>query len=109
MRFHDLRHTAATLLVREKVPMQHVQRILRHADIKLTVDTYGHLVVEDLHDSVGLLPAIDSVTAPDLASTAPKPRRQITRRFVPLCPPLSGFVSGRSGGCPATRSRCCSR
>jgi excisionase family DNA binding protein len=42
--------------------MQHVQRIPRHADIKLTVDAYGHLVVEDQHDSVGHLPAIDSAS-----------------------------------------------
>ena len=48
MRFHDLRHTTGTLLLRSGIQMQHVQRILRHADIKLTVDMYGHLVVEDL-------------------------------------------------------------
>jgi integrase len=31
MRFHDVRHTTATLLLKAGVPIQHVQRILRHA------------------------------------------------------------------------------
>ena len=66
MKFHSLRHTVATLLLRAKVPMQHVQRILRHTDIKLTVDTYGHLVVEDLHDSVGTLPRAGRYSPPPL-------------------------------------------
>jgi len=56
MRFHDLRHTTATLLLRAGVPIQHVQRILRHADIRTTVGTYGHLSNEDLRAPLALLP-----------------------------------------------------
>ncbi|MEI7703480.1 MAG: site-specific integrase [Deltaproteobacteria bacterium] len=52
MRFHDLRHTTATLLLRAGVDLVRVQRILRHSDVRLTADTYGHLVVEDLRDAV---------------------------------------------------------
>lgn len=52
MRFHDLRHTCATILLRSGVPVQHVQRILRHASITTTVDTYGHLLTEDLRSAV---------------------------------------------------------
>jgi integrase len=48
MVFHDLRHTTATLLMRAKVPMVHIQRIMRHASIHTTTSTYGHLDVEDL-------------------------------------------------------------
>lgn len=50
--FHDLRHTCATLLLKAGVPVQHVQRILRHATITITVDTYGHLLTEDLRSAV---------------------------------------------------------
>src|SRR5439155_13838674 len=39
MRFHDVRHTTITLLLRLKVPMHLVQRIARHSNIRLTVDT----------------------------------------------------------------------
>jgi integrase len=52
MRFHDVRHTAITLLLRLKVPMQLVQRIARHSNIRLTVDTYGHLDVSDLREAM---------------------------------------------------------
>jgi integrase len=45
-RFHDLRHSSATILLTAGVPMQHVQRILRHANVSTTVDLYGHMVAE---------------------------------------------------------------
>lgn len=47
---------AITLLLRAGVPMQHVQRIARHADIALTVGTHGHLVVDDLREAIEKLP-----------------------------------------------------
>ena len=56
MRFHDLRHSTATLLLRERVDAHRVQRLLRHRDVKTTTGTYGHLVVEDLRDAINLLP-----------------------------------------------------
>jgi integrase len=56
MRFHDLRHSTATLLLRDGVDLHRVQRILRHKDVKLTVGTYGHLLVEDLRSAVDRLP-----------------------------------------------------
>lgn len=52
MRPHDMRHTVATHLLRSGVPIQHVQRILRHKSIKTTVDTYGHLLTDDLRLAV---------------------------------------------------------
>lgn len=63
-RFHDLRHTCATLLLKAGVPVQHVQRILRHASITITVGTYGHLLTEDLRSAVEKLgpPAVHSAT-----------------------------------------------
>jgi len=64
MRFHDLRHTTATLLLRKLVPMHLVQRILRHSNVRLTVDTYGHLEVDDLRGVMesalaGMVPEIE--------------------------------------------------
>jgi len=56
MRFHDLRHTTATLLLRERVDAHRVQRVLRHRDVKTTTGTYGHLVVEDLREAINKLP-----------------------------------------------------
>jgi hypothetical protein len=52
MRFHDLRHIAATLMLRAGVDAHRVQRILRHASVTTTTGTYGHLALEDLRDAV---------------------------------------------------------
>jgi integrase len=54
IRLHDLRHSAATNLIKAGVPLAHVQRILRHASIRTTVDTYAHLEADDLRASVEL-------------------------------------------------------
>lgn len=44
VRFHTLRHTAATLLLADGAPLFDVSRILGHSQITTTADTYGHLV-----------------------------------------------------------------
>jgi integrase len=49
VRFHDLRHTAATLLLSGGVHPKVVSEMLGHSTITLTLDTYSHLVPV-LHD-----------------------------------------------------------
>lgn len=44
IRFHDLRHSCATLLLKMKVPPKVVQEILGHSSIVITMDTYGHVL-----------------------------------------------------------------
>jgi integrase len=44
IRFHDLRHTAATLLLAQGVHPKIVQERLGHAQISLTLDTYSHVL-----------------------------------------------------------------
>lgn len=44
IRFHDLRHTAATLLLGANVNAKVVQEILGHSTIALTLDTYSHVL-----------------------------------------------------------------
>ena len=44
IRFHDLRHTSATLLLAEGVHPKVVQERLGHSNISLTLDTYSHAV-----------------------------------------------------------------
>ena len=48
MWFHDIRHATATLLLQAGDPIQHVQRILCHANARTTVDTTGTSANEDL-------------------------------------------------------------
>lgn len=44
IRFHDLRHTHATLLLQAGVNPKVVQERLGHSQISLTLDTYSHVV-----------------------------------------------------------------
>jgi integrase len=47
MRFHDLRHSCVTLLLRLKVPPHIVQAIVGHADVQVTIAVYAHASLED--------------------------------------------------------------
>jgi len=44
IRFHDLRHTCATLLLGRSVHPKFVQELLGHATIAITLDTYSHVL-----------------------------------------------------------------
>jgi integrase len=44
MRFHDLRHSAATILLTMGVHPKVVQELLGHSQISMTMDTYSHVL-----------------------------------------------------------------
>ena len=44
VRFHDLRHTCATLLLSKNVHPKYVQEFLGHSSVSITLDTYSHFV-----------------------------------------------------------------
>jgi integrase len=61
IRFHDLRHTTASLLLMAGANPAAVQRILRHADPRITTEVYGHLLPGYLRTEIdrlsfGLMP-----------------------------------------------------
>lgn len=62
---HDLRHTAATLMLKRGVPVEVVSRILGHARVSITLDIYRHV-----------LDAEKEQVMPDLFD-APLPVRQV--------------------------------
>ena len=55
IRFHDLRHTYASLLLVNGVPIKYVQRQSGHASITMTMDLYTHLLPEVNDKCVNLL------------------------------------------------------
>jgi len=44
IRFHDLRHTFGSLLIRAGAPLTYVRDQMGHSSIQITVDTYGHMI-----------------------------------------------------------------
>jgi integrase len=44
IRFHDLRHSAATILLKMGINIKVVQEILGHSDIKMTLGIYSHVL-----------------------------------------------------------------
>lgn len=47
-RMHDLRHSHASYLIHQNLPMNIIQRRLGHESVKTTSDTYGHLMPDAL-------------------------------------------------------------
>jgi integrase len=44
IRFHDLRHSAATILLSMGIPIKVVQELLGHSDVAMTLRVYGHVM-----------------------------------------------------------------
>ncbi len=63
IRFHDLRHTFASLLLQNGESPTYVKDQLGHASIKMTVDIYGHLVPGANRQAVNRLPSLDGFQA----------------------------------------------
>ena len=76
IRFHDLRHTYASLLIQNGEPLTYVKEQMGHSSIQVTVDVYGHLVPSANRAAVDKLDAVPVRTAPADALTA-------TAQFVP--------------------------
>ena len=89
IRFHDLRHTTATLLLRSGVPLVVVQKVLRHRDPKLTEATYGHLAMDYLRTEVNRL-KLEGMPMPE----APRARAAARARVPPVSPTPSRTPKG---------------
>ena len=44
VRFHDMRHTFATLMLKNRADLNTVSKMLGHSSVKVTLDVYGHIV-----------------------------------------------------------------
>jgi integrase len=57
IRFHDLRHTCATLLLSRGVSVRMVMDIMGHSQIAVTMNTYGHVIPAMQHEAAGHMDA----------------------------------------------------
>ena len=78
LRVHDLRHTAASLMIQAGYPPKMLQEIMGHASITTTLDLYGHLYPGDmdryadrLNEAAGMMRGYGH---PRTASSQPCPR-----------------------------------
>jgi integrase len=69
IRFHDLRHTAASFMLNSGVPVLMVSKRLGHSSVSTTLDTYGHLIPE-MQKGIGNL--LDDLISPVSVKIAPK-------------------------------------
>jgi integrase len=100
VRFHDLRHTTATLMLKSGASLAVVQRMLGHTDPNVTANTYGHLDLDDLRKSVERLSFTDEVRAPvaevlPLAANGAK-EAEVARHGLPVVPSPSETASSSS-------------
>jgi len=58
IRFHDLRHTHATLLLAKGVNVKVISEQLGHSNIKITLDTYSHVLPTMEEDAVNKIEEI---------------------------------------------------
>ncbi len=64
IRFHDLRHSAATLMLAQGVSPRVVMETLGHSIIGMTMNTYAHVIPALQQDAADLMDAILRPTAP---------------------------------------------
>ncbi|GJM43229.1 MAG: hypothetical protein DHS20C21_00710 [Gemmatimonadota bacterium] len=82
LRFHDLRHTFASLLIHQGENVKLIQEQLGHASITVTIDRYGHLLPGAGESAAAKLdttvfgPSACDATVPDLASEAVVPTQR---------------------------------
>jgi integrase len=57
-RFHDLRHSCASFLLAQGVAARVVMEILGHSDIRLTLNTYSHVMPSLQQDAADRMDAL---------------------------------------------------
>ena len=58
IRFHDLRHTCATLMQMNDIGLNYIKEYLGHSDISTTANTYSHLDLKAMQKPVDKMESI---------------------------------------------------
>ena len=75
---HDLRHTFASLLIQNGESLAYVKEQMGHSSIKMTVDTYGHIVPGGNKAAVDKLDGLEDATIRNPAATSDSDRTRKT-------------------------------
>jgi site-specific recombinase XerD len=57
-RYHELRHSCASLLLAQGVPLKTVSDILGHSQISITADFYAHVIPEMRREAMSVMNSI---------------------------------------------------
>ena len=71
IRFHDLRHTAASLMLNRGVPVLVVSKILGHANPSVTLSIYAHATLDMQSQAISVMDAIVTPIPVQLHPIAP--------------------------------------
>ncbi len=74
IRFHDLRHSAATLLLAQGTSSRYITELLGHSQVSFTMQTYAHVLPEVQKQTASKM---DEVLAPKPVATKRAPLRAI--------------------------------
>ncbi|RAG82351.1 hypothetical protein DN069_27915 [Streptacidiphilus pinicola] len=77
---HDLRHTAATIMIASGVPIAIVSKTLRHSTLSTTVNLYGHLLPYAALEAVAAL--ANALDTADADHDPDRPNRALARTGV---------------------------
>jgi integrase len=97
MRFHDLRHSCASLLLANGVPLKQIQEWLGHSDFAITANTYAHLDYNSKLASADKMAWIDktslaSATETSEPVTLPPDLIQVSQDSVSSIQALMNFI-----------------
>jgi hypothetical protein len=97
LRFHDLRHSAATLLLAQGVHPRYIMELLGHSSISLTKNTYGHILEEMKRETARQTDAVFNLDVQSAPTEVHSSLHQAGRRwFGPWNPAFRGeFDEGR--------------
>jgi integrase len=75
-RIHDIRHSYASLMLKNGASLDYVKRMLGHSDISMTSNIYGHLMPNRDRSQVNLLG--DTLLNPSAPNTHPENKKVVT-------------------------------
>ena len=97
MRFHDLRHSCASLLLANGVSLKEIQEWLGHSDFAITANIYAHLDFSSKVASAGKMTWIENTTLASDANASEAMTNQIEEKEIiddGSMEALPGFING---------------
>jgi hypothetical protein len=89
IRFHDLRHTVATLLLLHGVHAKVVSQMLGHSSVAITLDPYSHVLPDMQRDAAVAMQLLSGKAPPlqcwEIASRLASNRDQAEKSWAGLC------------------------